>query len=397
MTRSRGSAGTTPSAVGAGNDSLSGGGGDDSLSGGEDTDSADGGEGTDTCDGSPRPSSRARSSALARSPSAQQLWKVTGSTTMAVIGSTLRALAPPRAECALGGSTFLSSPGCVRAGHRCSSPAQTEASTSPGRVSWPDCRDSRRAAWRWAVARRTNCRMSPEPRIGAPERAAASKGATGQMTLTRRQERAIAGTLRLKHPEKGHRSEEATMSSDAPGAWDVAQELIGNLRELRRRAELDALRFALIAVGFLMLRSQGAEITAVGLTVPDPQIVQFFLIPYGALLWLRSWKAHALTDTVEGKLKGHLASHDMDVPREALPMDWDMLRDGAQRFGMPSNAAGGFGPLALGVGVALGLGVSLFDAGESGDYVWFLVAAAATVAITVIGLLGKSAWDRSFF
>ena len=49
-------------------------------------------------------------------------------------------------------------------------------------------------------------------------------------------------------------------------------------------------------------------------------------------------------------------------------MDWDMFRDGAQRFGLPSNAAGGFGPWVLGVGVVWRADcLSMFDAIQSGD------------------------------
>ncbi|MBD3924287.1 hypothetical protein IEZ26_06610 [Nocardioides cavernae] len=184
------------------------------------------------------------------------------------------------------------------------------------------------------------------------------------------------------------------MSSDSPTPWEVTTELMGNIREAQRRAEKDSLRLALVTAGFLVLSfSATDQIAVAGVVVSDPSIVLYGLLPYAALLALSFVKAQELTTCIARRLRIHMHEDQMDVPREAYPMDWDALRDRTRALGFP-KVADVVGPAMVWAAVLLGWGLSLREALQAGEYFWFVLASVATAGVVVLS--ARSAWHTSF-
>lgn len=180
-----------------------------------------------------------------------------------------------------------------------------------------------------------------------------------------------------------------------PSAWQLAEALIANIRDVTRRAEGDSLLFIATAVGFLVVRSSGvSSLSAIGLQITNIGIIQFALTPIGAFLALRFAKAEALTTSLSSELRSLLVEHLPHIPKAVAPPDWDVVRDicvRARRVG--TFIPVGFSMVMLGIAVA-GSIVNTFDAG-SADIAWVITSNAAVALLIGLWVLTRPVWPNA--
>jgi hypothetical protein len=86
------------------------------------------------------------------------------------------------------------------------------------------------------------------------------------------------------------------MSDPEPSKWQIALTLMGNVREVQRRAESDSLRYIGLVAAFLVIRGSGtSSLSILGLQVNDTKLIQFALVPAAAFFAIRYAKAQVLT------------------------------------------------------------------------------------------------------
>jgi len=185
------------------------------------------------------------------------------------------------------------------------------------------------------------------------------------------------------------------MSDSEPSQWQIALAVMGNIREVQRRADSDSLRYIGLVAAFLVIRGSGASsFSILGLHVDDTKLIQFALVPIAAFFAIRYARAQVLTASLSQFLRSHLANHLPSVSPMTCPPDWDMLRDMTRRVGRIGRLLPGGLELGMYALVIAGIFVNLNDATDLNKS-WALVATSSTILLFAATLPAMREWKTA--
>lgn len=184
-------------------------------------------------------------------------------------------------------------------------------------------------------------------------------------------------------------------SEQQPSAWQVAEAIIANIREIQRRAESDSLFFVATIAGFLVVRGSGASsLSVVGLQITDLKLIQFSFVPIATFLALRYAKAEILTNSLATELRSLLEDHSPRITESVSPPDWDITRDIAVRV----RSFHRFFPLGTSVAmsgfISAGVVINIIDT-TAHNVSWEILSGLATALLVVLAVVTKPVWSTA--